>query len=197
MKYYPFPAILHCSYDDSRTYGKATLTGAETAIEFTGDFIPLFPLGSPACIEWVLGNRVLERLEGEVYLSSPKFMRLVDVDKAAIRRLQELFASNVRFSAQVEVSGNRPGTPGCMYPVDVLYISSGVISLLCAFDFKENQTLLMCAEVKFLTLDRQPLVVRRRVQLRRGEVLLLCEVQPSTDDNTISLSAYASRLEQI
>lgn len=197
MTYYPFPAILHASYDDSQTFGEATVSANENAIEFSGGFIPLLPLGSEATVNWVLGNKSLVQFSGTVYLSTGNFMRLVGVDARLVEAARALFAINVRFAATVSPAAPAGPLGQGRLPVQVLYLSSQFITLLARHDYDERQPLLLHAEVPYLTLASQPLTIRRKAPLRRNETLLLCDVHPSNNDNTIALSAFAARLEQI
>ncbi len=193
MEYIPFPATFTSAYNDIRLHGKGVVSGEENAIEFLGEFIPLMPLGSIATVEWITGQNVMAGFSGRVYLSSQNLVRIVDVEKEAISAMRAIFASNARFKVQICLQSTIPVQT---LVADMVYLSAGFICLLAQCNARENEELSLSAEVDFLTLHDLPLRIARRVPLRRGETLLLCDVLPSDNANFIALSAYSARLER-
>lgn len=193
MEYHPFPARLTAGYNHTCVMGQGRLVPGQNAVEFTGDFIPLMPLNTAAKIEWLLGETTLADFTGRVYLSSPQLLRLVEVDPAVLAAHRPVFAVNTQLAAGLRFA-QKDGAPTAG---EVLYLSQKAITLCSTLPAAEGDALLLDVEVDFLTLDALPLVVQRRVPLRRMETLLLCSVPRPDDANFIALSAYAARLEQL
>lgn len=192
MEYYPFPAQLCAPYNDTQEYGQAVVSPGDNAVDFTADFIPLMPLGTQACVDWMLGTRSVERLEGHVYLSSPGLVRVVDIDSERIGRLRRTFAINTDIPAHVSAAeGGRP------VPATILYLSRRRLTLQLSDASVVGPQLILNAEVDFLTLSDMALQVRQQVLLRRQDILLLCDIPPGSNENLIAHSAYLSRLEQL
>ncbi len=193
MEYIPFPATFTSDYNDIRLHGKGIVSGEENAIEFFGDFIPLIPLGSVATVEWITGQNVMAGFSGHVYLSSQNLVRIINVEKEAIAAMRAIFASNTRFKVQICPQNI---VPSQNIVADMVYLSTDFICLLAQCNARENDELSLSAEVDFLTLHDLPLRIARRVPLRRGETLLLCDVLPTDNANFIALSAYSARLDR-
>ncbi|MDL2327155.1 hypothetical protein LJC64_00635 [Ruminococcaceae bacterium OttesenSCG-928-A11] len=195
MDFMPFPARLCSDYNAISEFGRAQVAGRDDAVDFTGDFVPLVPLGTDAQVEWVLGATVIQRYCGQVYLSSPELLRLVGVDKALVRDTRALFATNINLPATAApLEDGRPGQP---VAVRALYLSPGSLTLQAPWPVEPGSRLLLNCEVDFLTLRAMPLRVRTRVTLRKGASLLLCDVAKMGDENLIAYSAYTARLETL
>lgn len=196
MEFYPFPARLRAAYNDISTHGRATVMQRENAVEFTGDFIPLIPMGQPAGVEWVYGERTLITFLGTVYLSSPKLLRLVDVEPRLIEAARATFAINTKLPCLLTVRQNNQ--PPVLLPAEILYLCGSTATLYSKNPIVPEQTIYLSAEVDFLTLRDMPLYVRRKISLRREEELLLCDIPKSqNNENRIALSAYSARLEKL
>ena len=196
MRFYPVPARLRAEYNNITSYGELTVMEREDAVEFTGEFIPLLPLGQPAEVSWVYADRTLAAFIGRVYLSSPTLLRLVDVSPKLAEAARATFAMNTRLPSLVTVRQN--GRGAVQYPAEILYLSNSSFTLHTRHEILPEQTIYLSAEVDFLTLQDLPLYVRRNIPLRRKEELLLCEVQTHySDENFIALSAYSAKLEQL
>ena len=196
MEFYPFPAQLRAGYNNVDVPGQASVMEREDAVEFTGDFIPLLPLGETAAVDWAYGERALVTFEGQVYLSSPRLLRLVGVDKRLAEAARATFAMNTRMPCLLTV--RQKGQGPVQYPAEILYLSGDSFTLHVKYEILPEQTVYLSAEVDFLTLRDLPLYVRRVIALRRGDDLLLCEPQSRfSDENRIALSAYSARLEQL
>lgn len=199
MDYQAFPAKLSAGYNNICEYGNASVAPEGNAIDFTGDFIPLIPLGTEATIEWMLGDKIVVGYFGKVYLSSQNLLRLVEVDPERIRQTRALFASNVQLPASIvpKKSGPWLKTGASSHPATIVYLSQKVLHLRCPQPLKAGQALCLDAEVDFLTLYELPLLVKHCVMMRRADALLLCAVQPTGNDNVVALSAYSAKLEHL
>lgn len=193
MKYYPFPARLRSGYNGICEYGEGRAVHGDDAVDFSGEFVPLLPLGTPAEVDWIFGEGVVATFPGTVYLSSPTLARVVDVPPALARAARETFRQNTRISAAA-APADAPGEP---FPVTIIYLSPTAVTLQTARQVEEGSSLVLNAEVDFLTLDGLALQVRQRLALRRGDTLLICDVPPAGDANLIALSAYSARLDHL
>lgn len=194
MEYYPFPALLRSGDNTVQEFGQATIVAGDNALDFTGDFVPLLPLGTAASLEWVLGERVLASFYGRVYLSSRELLRIVEIEPAHLEKERQIFATNTRISATYFV-GTKPPL-GKVTPLQgtILALAKQAITLRVDEYIAPGQTVLLSAEIDFLTLRHLPLLVEKRVLLRRDEALLLCRVLPTNDDNQIGMATYSAKL---
>lgn len=197
MEYLSFPARLLAPYNDIQEYGEGHLGAGGDAVDFLSDFVPLIPLGSLAAIEWTYAGRTIATYEGKVYLSTPSLLRLVEVDESLVVRARGIFATNTRLPGQVREGAEAPPARALPRPVEILYLSVGMVKLHTSFQPPVGHRLLLDVEVDFLTLHGLCLRVRQAVPLRRDENLLLCEVERSGNDNYIALSTYSNRLDRI
>lgn len=197
MTFYPFPALLRSGYNAIHEYGEATLSAAGTEIDFTGDFVPLIPLGSKASILWVLGDKTIATFEGSVYLSSPSLLRLVDVDDAALSRARIQLVTNTNIPAGFTLGKKDNGSAKTQrFPADILFLSMDQIKLRCATGVPAGQALYLSAQADFLTLRNVGLKVQEQMAVRSGEYLLLCSIESGGTENYIALSTYSAKLEK-
>ncbi len=189
MEYLAFPAKFTSSYNTINELGQAHFLPGDNAINFTSDFVPLLPLGTPAMIEWAHSERTLATYEGSVYLSSGKLVRLVDINPTLAAKTRRLLACNIHMEAEISAKGGG-------FSAEVVYLSEKSITLHSRWAQEANSLLQLSAEIDFLTLRKLPLRCKKQLELRRGEYLLYCHVEKTTTENTVALSAYSARLEK-
>ncbi len=196
MQYYPFPASLVSGDGRVREFGAATLLPDSNALHFESDFVPLLPLGSEATVTWVQGDKCLAAFRGKVYLSSPRLLRLVDIDSSLLASVRTVLSVNAAIPAAIVPADSETLEAAKAPPADaeIVYLSTDLMKLKTTQIMGAQHTLLLNAEVDFLTLRNQPLLVRERLVLRRSDNLLICEVLPGSEENFISLTAYAAKL---
>jgi hypothetical protein len=190
VDYLPFPARLSAGYNGICEVGNARVAEREDAIDFSAEFVPLVPLGAPALVEWIQGETAVQPYEGQVYLSSPRMLRLVGIDGGLARQTRALFATNLSLPAVLRTAKGAPPMPARLE-----YLSLEVATLVVPETVPQGSRLLMEVEVDFLTLGNMPLQVETAVTLRRRENLLQCTFSPGSDENLIALNAYVPRLE--
>ncbi len=192
-EYYPFPALLKTEYNEIEELGHAQIAPRGNALNFYGDFVPLVPLGHPATVQWVLGERVLATFEGDTYLSTSSMLQLTDLEEGKLATARTLFQTNTKLPAMIANSNKKKVE---QQAVQVLYLSMGLVKLLCKGDIAEGQELYLYAQADFLTLNALQLTVHKKLDFHEGEKLVLCEVESMTQENYISLSAYTAKLEK-
>ncbi len=193
IEYYPFPAVLKTGYNDIEEHGTAQVAAYGNAINFYGDFVPLVPLGHEAAIHWILGDKTLASFAGSVYLSSAKMLQLVDVDEERLATARTLFITNTRLPALV-APAQRPKAE--KRPVEILYLSMGLVKLLTRDNIEEKTELHLFTHVDFLTLHALEIRVRKRIIFGKEETLLLCEVDGLSRENYVAMSTYVAKLEK-
>lgn len=191
MEYLPFPARL-CAGNICEV-GLGQVAEADNAVDFTGDFIPLLPLGQAAAVEWILGDGVVRAYQGEVYLSSPALLRLVRVDAGLVAEARRLFATNLRLRA----SFASPDKTSPRVPAQVLYLTTCAATLAAPMPLEPGTRLWLDCEADFLTLRAVPLQVKSAIPLRKSQALLHCTLAAGSEENLVALSAYTARLEKL
>ncbi|MDL2252735.1 hypothetical protein LJC49_01500 [Ruminococcaceae bacterium OttesenSCG-928-I18] len=193
MEFYPFPAVLRTEYNDICEHGTAQITKTGDAINFFGEFVPLVPLGQPAVVEWILGEKTLATFEGKVYLSSAQMLQIIEVNEEKLRTAKTLFLVNTSIPATVVPAQNPKAQP---LPVEILFLSMGLLKLLVRENIEEGTELKLYAHIEFLTLRDLELKVRKRILFHKEETVLLCEIEGVSRENYIALSTYIAKLEK-
>ena len=192
MEFHPFPArLFHLQYGVT-TYGQARFVLRDRALDFTDEFVPLLPLGSQASVAWVQGDSIPMEFAGEVYLSSPDFVRITGVGRELFAAAAPLFAQNISFPCRLSAARGEPPAAAT-----AIYLSPGRVTLLTGLETQPGQALWLDAEIDFLTLRRLRLTVEQRHLLRRGQYLTVCGVQPASNENLIALNAFSARLDKL
>ncbi len=195
MEYLPFPALLLSDYNDIEEYGEARVCRDDNGLDFSGDFVPLIPLGAAASIDWVLADRSVARYNGTVYLSSKTSMRLVNVEPGLIENTRVIMASNVHIPATIQ-DGAAPPEKAAPMVAEIVFLSMEYVKLRTSTHVPETEMLYLSAEAPFLTLVGLPLKVCQRVAMQNSETLLLCETRKMNEHNYVALATYVARLEK-
>ena len=193
MEYYPFPALMRTEYNGIQEHGTARVSEQGTALNFYGEFVPLVPLGQEATVDWILGDKTLASFEGKAYLSTAQMLQLTDVDPEKLNTARGLFLVNTRQPGLVAPAGKPKAKK---LPVEILYLSMGLIKLLTRDNIEEGMELLLYTHVDFLTLNALELRVRKRIIFHKEETLLLCEVEGVSRENYVALSTYVAKLDK-
>lgn len=196
MEYYAFPAQLCAAYNDIREYGVALPTAQGGALNFTSEFVPLIPLGAPAEVRWVLGDRTIAAFAGKVYLSTSQMMQLVDVNEEQVNKLRALFGVNTSLPGSITAGTRRRPLRTKALEARICYLSTSMIKLVTAQPVDTGASLMLSCEVDYLTLTDLEVEVQQKIVLRRGEYFLRCSVQSGGNENFIALSSYAAKLEK-
>ena len=75
-----FPALLKTRQGVVLVEGQATVESAPGQITFTGEFVPLFPMGTPLEIMRIMDGHEVHRFRGTVYISNESMLRLIGVE---------------------------------------------------------------------------------------------------------------------
>lgn len=96
-----FPAVLEDMSGQVIEYGSAEFAPEPNSLNFISGFIPLYPMGTKIAVVWLRDDNRLERLRGEVYLSSRTLLRVTGIDPAKMQRIYRLFYSNIKLKARL------------------------------------------------------------------------------------------------
>jgi len=96
-----FPALLEDESGQVIEYGSAEIAPEPNSLNFISGFIPLYPMGTRIAVVWLRDDNRLERLWGEVYLSSRSLLRVTGIDSEKIKRVYRLFYSNTKSKASL------------------------------------------------------------------------------------------------
>lgn len=197
MVFQSFPALLKSDYNIIHEYGQATVSENGLEIDFFSDFVPLIPLGTPAVVYWILGDRVIAEFRGIVYLSSKNLLRLIEVDSKILSQARILLVSNTQlpatFTTRIRDFAN---VKNVRHPAEIVYLSTEQIKLKTPHSVLTGDRLYLNAEVDFLTLRNLCLLVHEHAPLGKNLNLVLCSVENTGKENFIALSTYAAKLEK-
>ncbi|MEG0339034.1 MAG: hypothetical protein RR573_03865 [Oscillospiraceae bacterium] len=177
-------------------YGQAFLSQDKAGtINFTGDFVPLIRIGETVNIVRILGERELERFQGQVYLSSRRLLQVIGITGPTLKEAHRIFDSNANLSADIY----RVSPPhfnmqkGDKLSGFVRFISPDILKI-CTMEFIDEGTYLaLSAEGMSLLLDDMLVQVTERVLVMRNSAILICKVLSSTPENEEILAGYFAR----
>lgn len=98
-----FPAILKDGEGKVLATGQSSILLEQRAINFTSDFVPIYPLGEHMEIDRLdESGREVHRFVGKVYLSDKTFMRITDVDDTLLSGSENIYCDNLPFTGMLE-----------------------------------------------------------------------------------------------
>ncbi len=103
-----FPAILRNESGEELAAGNACFNREKREIEFTSEFVPLFPLGTGMKIERIYNGAVVHDFAGHVYLSAKTLMRLVGVEDQLYYGAQFVYCTDLDLGATIELLDQKP-----------------------------------------------------------------------------------------
>lgn len=95
-----FPAILKTLEGKILEYGMGSVSEEEQSLDFRGEFVPLFKMGTQLEIVRVQDKIETQRFIGEVYLSSQKMLRLISVTDEVLPGAATAYQYNVDIQGQ-------------------------------------------------------------------------------------------------
>lgn len=107
-----FPALLKSPDGEIIAHGEGELLLEDRAINFTSDFVPLYPLGTPMQVVRLYKWDEVHRFSGKVYLSHKKLLRLVEVDDELLPGSENVCCGEMRLPVSLlfvdEAESKRP-----------------------------------------------------------------------------------------
>lgn len=99
-----FPANLYTPEGELLAEGESCIRLEEKAINFSSDFVPLYPIGTPLIIERIYNGHAVHRFFGKVFLSSKEHMRLTDTTDMLLPGAEYLYCGKMAFPATLTTS---------------------------------------------------------------------------------------------
>lgn len=173
----------------------------EGYIEFTSEFVPLYPLGTNLEIYRLYGRREVHRFSGQVYLSDTNLIRLIKVQDEPLPSALDVCCADVAFPATVTVPSNEVITVGFfrkkkakdpdVFPATMTAMTQSQVEVLIESgqEFPEAKKLT-------LTVSEPPLFQNVVISVRKaftyGErTSCLCAIESESD------AAYTKRMQYL
>ncbi len=102
-------AILKTAENQILEYGTAKISVNNRSVDFTSNFVPLMKIGTPLKIVCYEGKSSTHVIRGEVYLSSPKLMRLVSIKITVLPGAERSLTLETSFNAKIAVPTIKTG----------------------------------------------------------------------------------------
>lgn len=99
-----FSALLKSAEGEMIEEGTALCSIENGSVDFAGDFIPLFPMGTPLTVVRVYQGNELQTFRGEVYLSSKKLLRITAVSEQLLPGSERFFLFSMKAQKGFAVS---------------------------------------------------------------------------------------------
>lgn len=204
-----FPAVLKTLEDRPLEEGTACASIAEGRVDFKGDFVPLFKMGTRVKIVRVKDDVETQSFTGDVYLSSEKMLRIVSVRDEVLPGAATAYLYDVEMSGTAEGLVAPPKAPRRLFhfghqedagpvdrvfPVAVHSISMTQVKFTCDVPLAQGQELRLTAKGE-LTLEALPLRVELPVTFGEGSTSSYrCRISELTGENLRQLEEYLHRL---
>lgn len=200
-----FPAVLKTLEDRALEYGTACASIAEGRVDFKGEFVPLFKMGTRVRIVRVKDEVETQRFTGEVYLSSEKMLRIVSVVDEVLPGAASAYLYDVEMAGTARGLVAPPKAPRRLFrfghqeegapveqvfPVSVHSISMTQVKFTCDLPLAQGQELLLTAEGA-LSLKELPLRVELPVTFGEGATSSYrCSIADLTGENRLRLEEF-------
>ncbi len=89
-----FKALLKTADGVVAAEGRGSIVVEERAVNFAGDFVPLFTLGTPLEIVRIENGEEIHRFRGKVYISDKRLLRLTSVDDELLSGSENVYCDN-------------------------------------------------------------------------------------------------------
>lgn len=97
-----FTALLKSENGEVLAEGKAMVSEGIQDINFTSDFVPLFPIGTPMQIVRLNNGREIHKFTGKTYISDKTLIRLIGVEDCIIDDYSALYCNHLELTATLE-----------------------------------------------------------------------------------------------
>lgn len=161
-----FKAVLKDPASGEFAEGRAEINLQEQYIDFKGDFVPLYPLGTPMEIYRLYGKREIHRFCGQVYLSDTNLMRLIKVTDEPLPHALDVRCTDVAIPAEVTITYITP-------------VSTGGL-----FRKKKKESETFSASLTAMTQAQVEILLERDEPFEEGEQLQLTVAEPPLFQNT-------------
>ena len=161
-----FKAILKDPNGGEEIEGRAEINLQEQYIDFRGDFVPLYSLGSPMEIYRLYGKREIHRFCGQVYLSDTNLMRLIKVTDQPLPSAIDVCCTGVTIPAEVTYTYTVPVQGGLFFKKTK----------------KESES--FSASITAMTQAQVELLIQHDDPFKEGEEFQITALQPPLFDNT-------------
>ena len=98
-----FPAYLKDENGAPLAEGRAHVSRSDRTVTFTGEFVPLYPVGTPMQVVRIDHGREVHRFTGQTYLSDKHLLRLVSAEDELLPGAEEVYCTGLSIPALITV----------------------------------------------------------------------------------------------
>lgn len=200
-----FDAVLKTPAGKTIELGRGQFSAAEHSVDFEGEFVPLFSMGTQLEIVRIHDGTEVHRFTGEVYLSSAHMLRLVSVRDEILpgAALVFLYYVNLEGVGQTPVKAMRRGLFGRKHTVEEMVDFPVRIHALSVREIKFNTELSVeldpeqTLSLTFSTgprIEQLPLVVRQAIVFGQEANCYRCRILGLSAANRLLLEDYVRGL---
>ena len=183
----PMRALLQTEAGRIVETGFFSVSEEDRTVDFTGDFVPLYRMGSRLKVVCLFGDLQVHSFTGEVYLSSPELMRLVSIEDEVLPGAWYAFQYEVELEADVRVISLAATVPsrklfrrpllrhGTDFSCIVHSISMSIVHFTADQPLEKGQQLAM--HVRHPAIGPIPLVVTQVLDFQQARNNYRCDVQ--------------------
>lgn len=203
-----FPAVLKTVENKVIEYGRGTVSVENQSLDFTGDFVPIFKMGTRLKVVHAQKEIEIQSFEGEVYLSSPRLLRLVALTDEVLPGASSVESYDVEMEGLAFISPalaeppqhsllfhrRRAATLPRSFPVSIYAISLSQFKLTCDVTLEKDQRFVLDVE-RPVYLRALPMQVELPVTFGASDTCSYrCNVLDLSGDNALRLEKYVHRL---
>lgn len=202
-----FPALLKTLEGKLVEIGTASVSPENRSLDFKSEFVPIFKMGTRLKIIRTKNDIEVQSFTGEVYLSSERLLRIVDVTDQVLPGANYAFLYDTELDCwgfasipgaivrKFRLARRRPsGRADRVFPVKIHGVSMERVRFTCDVPLEEGQTLTISSEEEPV-LERQPLFVEQVVTFGiEGHNSYRCRFVDLEGDNRTHLEAFVAAL---
>lgn len=197
-----FKALLKTENGAVLEEGYACILHQDRAVEFRSGFVPLMKFGTTANIVRVMENQETHCFTGQVYLSSPKLLRIVNVNDKLLADAE--LALSVETSIHAKLSPvlsqaetfHLPIGKLIKFDAEIYSISTTTIKFISSEKFAIGAQLLINTDVP-VHLKKVLVEVFQTIDFGKEKNGYRCKVLSLPEPSNVNLSEYLESLNQI
>lgn len=197
-----FKAVLKTDEDFILDEGYACILHDERAVQFRSAFVPLMKLGKPAKIVRIMNDEETHCFIGQVYLSSSKLLRIVNVNDKLLADAELSQAIETSIKAKLSPVLHKAETfhlpigKLIKFDADVFSISMKNIKFTTTEKFTVGTQLTISTDDQ-LQLKKVPIEVYQIIEFGHEKTGYRCHILSLPEPSNTNLTEYLSKRNQI
>lgn len=193
-----FTALLEDDHGNAIEHGSAELAADAVSINFFGEFIPLYPIGTEIKVVRTHNDKRLDTMKGKVFLSSRNLLRVTGISNTSLENIKRIFLSNVQFQISPFTSEKkrffrRPKKKVYSSESTVYFLSETSIKFMSTEKLQQGQQMILNLDTPLL-LRGVRIQVEETVDFGNIVTAYICRIIEIPQESLQSLREYSDSL---